>query len=202
MLNRFKYCLDQTLNLSINISRARWFTEFISDYQGKPTIQFEKADTKRCRMTVIALKFCFKLCSDFITLCFLVLSKAVHQFLAAVLVLFSEPKQISSWHIISPVTLLCEHHHLVFVFLGLWHTVYIKCTLFSFCQLLNLQLQSANTAERIFSLERRRKQQAHKMLHKMCPVVQDVVCVLYGLFSRTGFISLHAWACFEMFNNV
>lgn len=175
MLDPFKYCLDQTLNLSINISRSRWFIEFISDYQGKPTIQFQKDDTERCQMTVIALKSCFKLCSNFITLCFIVLSKAVHQFLAGVLMLFFEPRQVSSQHIISPVTLLCEHHHLASVFFGLWHTVYIKCTLLSFCHLLNLQLQSVSTAELIFFVERHRKQRAHEMLHKMCPVVQNVV---------------------------
>lgn len=152
MLDPFKYCLDQTLNLSINISRSRWFREFISDYQGKLTFQFQKADTERCEMTVIALKSCFKLCGNFIALCFIVLSKAVHQFLSGVLMLVFEPRQVSSQGIISPVTLLCDHHHLASVFFGLWHTVHMKCTLLSFCQLFNLadQLQSVSTAELTF----------------------------------------------------
>lgn len=150
MLDPFKYCLDQTLNLSINISRSRWFREFISDYQGKPTFQFQKADTERCQMTVIALKSFFKLCGNFIALCFIVLSKAIHQFLSGVLMLVFEPRQVSSQRIISPVTLLCDHHHLASAFFGLWRTVYMKCTHLSFCQLLNLQLQSVSTAELTF----------------------------------------------------
>lgn len=70
-------------------------------------------------MTVIPLKSCYKLCGDFITLPYVVLCVAVNYFLGGVLMLvfFVQLGHPSS------VTMLCEHHHMASVFLGLWHIV-------------------------------------------------------------------------------